>query len=75
MSVTIHWKPTSKAEKYFNSGTSSALKIILEHIGEVITPHDVDTLRAMAAASNDGFYSEVADVVQKYGEIRIWGEY
>jgi hypothetical protein len=75
MSVTIYWRPTAKGDKHFRNGTSTSLEKIKLMFGSRLTTNHVLALRAMTEASDDTFYREVADVVEKEGEIEIWGEY
>lgn len=75
MSVTIHWKPLSTKERYFKSGTGSDLTVLDETFGREISVHDVPTLRAMARAARNEFFNEVADEIEKVGDIKVWGEY
>jgi len=75
VSVTIHWRPATDIGKSFDGGTSKTLEILKSVFGKRIILAHVDSLRAMAAATNDQFYNEVADIVERVGEIEIWGEY
>lgn len=76
MSVTIHWRPTSDAGKHFEGGTSTSLSKLQEvfHSGP-ISKKDAATLRAMAVASGDQFFNEVADIAESVGEIEVWGKW
>lgn len=75
MSVAIRWRPTSESGKRFSCGTSSSLDALTRTFGETIGPKDIAALRAMANATNDGFYDEVADTIESVGEIKVWGEW
>lgn len=75
MSITICWRPTSKNDKHFNGGTSSSFAVLEQTFGKTIGPEHLPALRGMARAASDAFYDEVADVVERVGEITIWGEY
>lgn len=75
MSVTIHWRPTTDKGKHFKNGTSTSLANLKRAIGSTIGPADIDKLHAMAIAAEDAFFSEVAEIVERVGEIEIWGEY
>jgi hypothetical protein len=75
MSVTIHWRPLSIKQRYFKNGTSSDLTILQDVVGTEITTENIKTLRAMASAARNEFYNEVADAVEKYGDIKVWGEW
>lgn len=74
MSVTICYRPTSQLPFHLG-GTSSSLERLHRAIGRTVRPSDVAALRAMSVAAGDEFYNEVADVVEKHGEIDVWGEY
>lgn len=76
MSVTIVYRQV-KPEKYksFSNGTSSDLRVLEEEFGGTIEESDVRSLRAMERATRNCFYGEVADAVEKYGKIKVWGEY
>ena len=74
MSVTICWRPALEVAAYFKHGTSSELQVLQNTFGQ-LPIDDIPMLRAMADASGSKFYNEVADVVEKYGAIAIWGEY
>lgn len=75
MSVTIHWRPTSKKDKYFRGGTGTSLQILKDTFGDTLGEADVKALRAMANAAKDEFYNEVADIIEQVGEIQIYGEW
>ena len=76
MSVTIFWRPLNLEDKRF-SGTSNNLKVLKEVFGgnNPIRKQNIETLRAMARASNDPFYDAVADAIYQHGDIEIWGDY
>ncbi len=75
MSVTIHWEPCGTKKPHFRGGRSASLEVLKETFGHEIHAKDVGVLRGMAIAANDEFYNEVADVVEKHGDIKFWGEY
>jgi hypothetical protein len=75
MSVAIHWRPASEKSNRFNGGTSTSLEKLHKAIGDRIGRDDIRTLRAMAVATDDEFFAEVADVVEQVGEINVWGEW
>jgi hypothetical protein len=75
MSVTIYWRPASDTAKSFKGGTSSVLKALQDTFGQTITSANIPELRAMARAANDPFYDEVAAVVERVGDIEVWGEW
>jgi hypothetical protein len=75
VSVTICWRPASDTGKHFEGGTSNSLAKLKSVFGGVIREKDIPTLRAMAVAASDEFYSEVADVVENVGDIHFWGEH
>lgn len=75
MSVNIHWRPASDSGKSFDGGTSSSLKRLDEVFSGEIKEEDLEKLRAMAIAADDGFYNEVADIVEQVGSIKFWGEW
>ena len=48
----------------------------LQHVfGGTITKADIPRLRAMAAATRDSFYTEVAEVVERVGAIEFFGQW
>jgi hypothetical protein len=75
MSVTICWLPQPGTGKHFSGGRSASLERLTKVFGGVITEPQVPVLRAMAIASGDEFYNEVADVVETAGAIKFWGEW
>lgn len=75
MSVTIHWRPIDDKRSHFRGGTTTSLDRLKKIFGNTIKPSHVETLRAMGIAAQDGFYDEVADLVEHIGAIEIWGEY
>lgn len=75
MSVTICWRPKSEKPNHFANGTSNGLTKLRKVFAETVSTADIPALRAMAIATDDGFYAEVADVVEKVGDIEVWGEY
>ena len=75
MSITIRWRPATDNGRAFTSGTSHSFECLKEACGQVVEPHHVPMLRAMARAARDTFYDEVADIVERNGKIEIWGTY
>lgn len=74
MSVTIHWRPVSQKSKYFLGGTSTSFDVLKRVFGNIVTEQNVPTLRAMSVVANDGFYDEIADTIERVGEIEVWSE-
>lgn len=74
MSVTIHWKRTDVAERYFKSGTSTDLDILKRAFGYTIGKGNIPELRAMSFLGG-AFYEEVAEIVEANGEIEFWGKW
>lgn len=75
MSATICWRLQSDEGKCFHGGTSSSFDNLIRAIGSELKESDVSVLRAMALASGDTFYDEVADIIEGVGAIRIWATY
>jgi hypothetical protein len=75
MSVTIKWRPTSDRGKSFKGGTSSSFDKLKKACGTTLSEGDVSKLRAMAIATDDPFYDEIADKIEEVGSIEIWGDY
>lgn len=75
MSVTVHWRPVGQKNKYFEKGTSTSFDKLKRAFGSQIDDEHVASLRAMAIATDDPFYDEVADTVLRIGSIEIWGEH
>jgi len=75
MSVNIHWRPTSDKGKCFDSGTSSSWDRLQRACGTKLNESHVPKLRVMAISTDNEFYNEVADVIEKVGSIEVWGEY
>jgi hypothetical protein len=75
VTVSIHWRPTGEIYRHFSDGTSSQLTVLNSVFGPKIQTSDIRVLRAMAVASGQKFYDEVADVVEKNGDIQVWGEW
>jgi hypothetical protein len=72
MSVTICYAPKCK-EGTFRGGTSTTLDVLTQEFGREIDERDIPRLRAMGRL--DKFFDEVADAVEKYGEIAIIPRY
>lgn len=75
MSVTIHWRPVSEKSAYFRSGTSTSLDKLKRTFGNRITEADMPALHSMCIAASDPFYDEVAQIIERVGEIEVWGEH
>ncbi len=75
MSVTINWRPVANNERSFSGGTSSDLSALEKTFGKRIDSGDLLILRAMAVASGNKFYDEVAEAVEKHECIEVWGSY
>jgi hypothetical protein len=75
MSVTIHWRPVNDKGKHFHGGTSTSLARLQDVFGDIIRAGDIPALRAMAVAAQDDFYTEVSDMVERVGDITVWGEW
>ena len=75
MTVTINWRPVATNERHFREGTSSDLKALEATFGKRINLGDLNTLRAMAAASGNMFYTEVAEAVEQHECIEFWGSW
>ena len=75
MSCAIHWRPITDQGKRFKQGTSSDLGTLKEVFGTEISESEVAQLRAIAIATKNTFFGEVADVVERVGPITFWGEY
>lgn len=75
MSCTICWRPVASTRQRFEHGTSNSLNALKEVFGPAVSQADVRALRAMAIATSNEFYAEVADIVEKFGAIEFWGEF
>lgn len=76
MSVTIHWRPTETNSRFFASGTSTSFeRLVTVFPDKIMDKSAISKLRAMAVASTDNFYREVADVIEQFGPIEFWGEW
>jgi hypothetical protein len=76
MSVRVCWRPIKDTGTAFRSGTSTSLSKLIEALGSHLGPSDVLALRAMSSVSGDGFYAEVANVIEQAdGEIEVFGVY
>lgn len=75
MSITIHWRPETDKGKHFRSGTSTSFQRLKDVFGTTIRVKDIPALRAMAVAAQDDFYTEVSDMVERVGDIIVWGEH
>lgn len=78
MSVTICWRQIPENCKHFSGGTSTSWDRIKRTFGEtrggtLLGAGDIPRLRAMAVASDDEFYNEIADIIEKVGAIELWG--
>lgn len=75
MSASLCWRPVSDTGKHFKSGTSRAFDKLVDHLRNEVGASDVPALRAMAAASGDEFYNEVADTIESVGDIVLFKVY
>jgi len=75
MTVTICWRPIGQKNRRFNKGVSSQLNILHDIFGTSIPIKAIFTLRAMEKVCGTGFYGEVADILEKHGEINVWGSH
>lgn len=81
MSVNIYWRTIPKGRSFKGSYTSSDLAALADTFGGGNTPvqltkEDASILRAMARASgNREFYDDIADTVERVGEIEVYGEW
>jgi hypothetical protein len=82
MSATILWQPTGGG-KSLNVGSPSSFKDAMERVfGSfplVLNESALSQLRAMAAVSGSSMagnaYDELAEIIEKHGEVRLWAEY
>lgn len=70
MSATICWKPVTQKERHFEGGTSSSYEKLSKTFGSEISKYDIQKLRGMGIF--DDFYNEVADTIEKVGNIQVW---
>jgi hypothetical protein len=70
----ICWQQSKTTGNKFEGGTSTSLTTLRTVFNGTIQKADVPTLRAMAVAARDHFYTEVADAVERFGPIEVWGE-
>lgn len=75
MSVSICWEPESTNSRSFETGGSTEMEALQKAFGKRIVVGDIPTLRGMSIATGNEFYDEVADAIEKYGNINVWGEY
>lgn len=75
MSITICWRPVDKRSNSFGNGTSTSYERLISVFGSKISETDLPRLHAMAVAADSDFYREVAETVEKVGDIEVWGEY
>jgi hypothetical protein len=75
MSVTIFYQPTSKKYPNFHGGTSDDLRVIEKTFHGEISADNINALRALSSITQNPFWDEVADTVEKVGTIKVWGEW
>lgn len=74
MSTHVCWCPRDTPARRFTSGTSTSLDRVCRALGAALSEAHIPALRAMAIAAEDSFYAEIADVIERVGPIKIWGE-
>lgn len=75
MSVSIFWRPSLSGMR-FKGGTDADLEALTEIFSGYIPSGSGDLLRSLGRAlKSQEFYNEVADVVDRHGAIKFWGEY
>jgi len=78
MSVSVTWRLTKRSNHAFKHGTSSEFdKLCKAFPDRIICSEDVPILRAMAVVAEPyhAFFEEVADTVEKHGDIVFEAEY
>ncbi len=82
MSATLRYQPIRG--KSLNVGAPSSFQALLERVfGQrpplSLDPSDVDRLRTAAAATDQEEFrkalEELAEAVEKHGDVRLWAEY
>ncbi len=72
MSATIGWVPCSKGATSFESNYDSAIReTIIKSFGNPIKANSIVKLRHFAEATGEEIYTEIADIIEKFGDIEI----
>lgn len=75
MSITICYRPRTDKSPRFRGGTSKSFGVLREVFGSLLSIADIPKLRAMTIATDDPFYAEVAETIERVGEVEFWSEY
>lgn len=77
MTVTFMYEPVANVTS-FQHGTSSDHTALTDTFGTFpveLDQRDVATLRAMGRAARNPLYEEIADTIERVGEIRLSAQY